>query len=133
MHLLVDYKSGFRLSYSEVYFSTHYGIDVWLWGTEGSLHILHNRSENRVTFTPIVGAMKKGNEVDIPIPGGTAGGHGGGDQPMVDAIVAATIDSPDTHLRPNALDGRRGVAIAEYGRRSIETGLPQDIPAPTRA
>ena len=125
MHLVVDYASGFRLTYTSVYFAPVYNRhEVMLWGTEGSLHGVMEGGADRIVFTPIGGAHEmKG--VEVPVER-SVGGHGGGDVRFAEAIVAATLGGAP--IRPDVYDGRAAVALAEFGLKSIETGRPIAIP-----
>lgn len=131
MHVLVDYESGFRLTYTSVFFATTYNRhEVFFWGDEGSLHGIMDGKGSRVAFQPIGGEKdRKIEELKIEVPVGT---HGGGDRAFINAIVDAGFK--DKFVGANEWDGRAATALAEFGLKSIETGKPYDIkPRPKAA
>ena len=127
MHIHIDYANGLRVSYSAIYFAPINRKEVWLWGSKGSLHAVLDGPEPVVEFTPFVAGMREGQPERLPIES-FSGGHGGGDARMVRAIVAAS--RAGQVVRPHALDGRHGVAVAEYAAKSILSGMPEAIPLP---
>jgi predicted dehydrogenase len=129
MHLLIEYRNGFRLSYTAVFFATRDSKEVCFWGTKGSLEGVMGRGAPSVRFTPHVGAMREAESVELPVAD-AGGSHGGGDSRFIQAILKA--EETGARIRPDAWDGRAGVAVAEMGRRSIEGGQPVDIPPPPR-
>jgi predicted dehydrogenase len=127
MHVHIDYASGLRVSYSAIYFAPVNRKEVWLWGTRGSLHAVLDGAEPLVEFTPFLGAMKQGAPERLPIES-SSGGHGGGDERMVRAMIEASRNG--AHVRPDVDDGRHAVAVAEYAMKSIRSGAPENIPLP---
>ncbi|MCK5803960.1 MAG: Gfo/Idh/MocA family oxidoreductase [Lentisphaeria bacterium] len=127
MHIHIDYASGLRVSYSAIYFAPINRKEVWIWGGRGSLHAVLDGPEPFVEITPFVGAMKERQSERLHIES-FDGGHGGGDIRMIRAIVDASRATRP--IRPDAVDGRHGVAVAEYAMKSIISGLPEKIPPP---
>jgi predicted dehydrogenase len=125
MHLLVEYENGFRLAYTSVFFASRDSKEVCFWGPKGSLEGRMAGGGASVRFTPHVGAMRQPDAVDLPV-GDATGSHGGGDQRFVRAILDAVKEGRP--VRPDVWDGRAGVAVAELGLKSMESGQPIDIP-----
>ena len=125
MHIHIDYANGLRVSYSSIYFAPVNRKEVWIWGPRGSLHAVLDGSEPLVEFTPFVGAMQEGQAERLPLES-SAGSHGGGDVRMIRAIVDASRTVRP--IRPDAIDGRQAVAVAEYAMKSIVSGRPKAIP-----
>lgn len=121
MLLLVDYANGFRFTYAGVYFAPQYKRTWACWGTEGMLHACMGHDEAWVRCS-----RTDGREEDIPLDAPGAGGHGGGDALLVQAVIDATVH--DHPLRPDVWDGRASVALAEYGQEAIETHQAATVP-----
>ena len=130
LSLLVDYSNGFRLSYTAVFFASRDSKEVCFWGPKGSLEGVMAGADSSVTFTPHIGAMRRAEREELPVDD-SSGSHGGGDARFIEGILAA--EESGERIRPDVWDGRAGVALAEMGHRSIETGQPVEIPpAPER-
>jgi predicted dehydrogenase len=125
MHVCVEYEGGVHASYTAVYFAPVNRKEVWIWGTKGSIHAVLDGNEPYVETVPFVGQMREGTARRLPVER-AAGGHGGGDGRMVRAIIDATRNG--SCVRPDARDGRRGVAVARAAMQAMSTGMPQAIP-----
>jgi len=124
MHIRVDYGNGLRVSYSAIYFAPVNRKEVWFWGAEGSLHAVLGGAAPFVEFTPFVGAMGEAAPERLPLES-AVGGHGGGDARMVRALVDGTREGRP--IRPDAVDGRQAVAVAEAAMRSMDSGMPETV------
>ena len=125
MHVQIDYENGLRVSYSAIYFAPVNRKEVWFWGTEGSLHAVLDGSAPFVELTPCVGARREGVPQRLSMEE-AVGGHGGGDERMIRALVDATREGRPT--RPDAVDGRQAVAVAEAAMQSMDSGMPEAVP-----
>jgi hypothetical protein len=63
---------------------------------------------------------------EIPIPAGE-GGHGGGDNHLLDDIFRPSTTPDPLHHRAGYQDGLRSVAVGIAANRSLETGQPVSI------
>ncbi len=131
---VVNYASGVRLSYTEVHFAPDYRREFHFIGTEGRLSLVLDQ-------TPMEGdsvdLQEEGREARITlrrrrqppedIPTSSPGGsHWGADDRMRDHLIEA-IRQGGT-IEPGVRAGRASVAVAAAALRSIETGLPVEIP-----
>lgn len=150
MGLLVTYRSGAILTYSLNAHAPWEGYRVSINGTEGRLEL-------EVVERSFVGTVDRavdpsvnpddptatatnprpaGERIllqrhwepaqEIPIPAGE-GGHGGGDNHLLDDIFRPTTTPDPLHHRAGYQDGLRSVAVGIAANRSLETGLPVDI------
>ncbi len=132
MNVIVSYRSGVKMTYSLNAFSPWEGHTVAFNGTRGriehkceeSVYISGDGSvpgalKREGTWTRIYPHWKEAYEVDIWV---AEGGHGGGDQPLVEDVFSPSPPK-DKYLR--TADHRAGIWSVITGaaaNRSIETG-----------
>ena len=145
MGLLVTYRSGAILTYSLNAHAPWEGYRVSINGTEGRLEL-------EVVERSFVGTVDRavdpsvnpddptatatnprpaGERIllqrhwepaqEIPIPAGE-GGHGGGDNHLLDDIFRPSTTPDPLHHRAGYQDGLRSVAVGIAANRSLETG-----------
>ena len=137
MNLVVDYQSGAKMSYSLNAFMPWEGYLINFNGTKGRLEHVTQESvyvsgddsvpgqtqENR-TSTRVCPHWQPPREVEIWTAGG---GHGGGDEPLVDDVLSET-PAADKYLR--AADHRAGawsILTGVAANRSIAENRPVRI------
>jgi len=137
MCLVVKYDSGAVMSYSLNSFLPWEGYRVAFNGTKGRLE--HDCQETVYVSgdgtTP--GEMKKGATTitlyphfappeDIPIPAAT-GGHGGGDDPLLDDLFAAEPGPDPLGRRADYRGGAWSILTGIAANRSMKTGEAVEI------
>jgi len=147
--LVVDYASGATLSYSLNAHAPWEGYRVAVNGTEGRAELeviergavledegLHPVLDPSAVDAGTTGSLRPEGErllvqrhwhaaVEIEI-GGTAGGHGGGDELLLSDLFVGPADDP--LARPaDWRDGVRSIAVGIAGNISLETGLPVQV------
>ncbi|MGC4943506.1 Gfo/Idh/MocA family protein [Kribbella sp. DT2] len=150
MGLLVTYRSGTILTYSLNAHAPWEGYRVSINGTEGRLEL---EVVERSFVDPVDRAVDPSVNPDdptatatnprpagerillqrhwepaqeVPVPAGE-GGHGGGDNHLLDDIFRPTSTPDPLHHRAGYQDGLRSVAVGIAANRSLETGRPVSI------
>jgi len=127
--LLIRYKNGAKVSFTEIHFTPDYKREFFLIGTLGRMTIhdfyLHNKNQNLKPWCSIEISYRHSGKITLIKPKLQKGGHGGGDTGMLDDFV----DSLCGRRKPLA-DGRTGTmssAIVDAAERSIDSGNAEKI------
>ncbi len=96
MSVQVRYQNGAQLSYSLVAYSPEEGWKMTLTGTEGRMEVaaMHSGPLSKGVHSERIRIIKPNGETvsyDIPVSGG---GHGGGDERLLDMIFRGGIPDP---------------------------------------
>jgi predicted dehydrogenase len=119
--VLIDYDNGARVSYMECHFTPEYTREFMFAGTKGKITGFYNNEQDfKITV------MKRhSKEVQTYYPERRSGGHGGGDQSIVDTFIA--LVKKGEPAMPGIWGARDSAAIAIAAAESAETGRPVPI------
>jgi len=128
----VRYQNGVVLSYSLNSFLPYEGYRMIINGTNGRVEScvqetsyisgdgtvpgLMKRKESSLTVFPLFGASYP---VEIPA---AVGGHGGGDDPLLEAVFSDSPPSDPLNRAASEIDGAYSMLIGAAANRSIATG-----------
>jgi len=136
--LTARYRNGVIFSYSLVAYSPWEGFRAAVTGTRGRIelfiqqgsHILTAKGDDELAEQQSVGEVTRlrvfpmfGQPYDVPLAA-AAGGHGGGDPVMLEALFAATPPPDPLGQAATHLDGVASILMGIAGNRSIATGQP---------
>ncbi|MEA3402113.1 MAG: Gfo/Idh/MocA family oxidoreductase [Armatimonadota bacterium] len=123
--VIITYESGKSAVYTECHFTPEYTRDFWLTGDAGKMYAQYNNECNFV----IRNRYRHTEHIDEWHPRSTGGGHGGGD-PLIQQAFLDWVREPERMDVSMALDARHATCVGAAGERSIETGMPVEIPPP---
>ena len=146
MAVLVRYKNRAIMSYHLIAYSPWEGYRVAFNGTKGRLEYeVHENSyvsgSNQDTNLPELRDAQEGvvdeptsvlirpqwgKPLRVEIPGGSEGGHGGGDRRMLDAIFVGNADDPLGHAA-DQVAGAMSILTGIAANKSFATGLPVQV------
>jgi len=118
----IEYANGTRGSFIECHFSPEYTREFTLVGTRGKMYALYNNEGNfliRVSY-------RHTDHIDEWRPVFSGGGHGGGDQRIVEHFLDCALSGAQQDAE--VLAARDSTAVGGTAGESIETGLPVGIP-----
>lgn len=118
----IEYDNDTRAVYTECHFTPEYTREFTLVGTRGKMYALYNNEGNfliRVSY-------RHTDHIDEWRPIFTGGGHGGGDQRIVEHYLDCALSGQQPVA--NIAAARDSVAVGAAGEESIETGMPVEIP-----
>lgn len=118
----IEYDNGTRGTFIECHFTPEYTREFTLVGTRGKMYALYNNEGNfliRVSY-------RHSDHVDEWRPVFTGGGHGGGDQRILEHFLDCVLSGSQPVA--DVLAARDSTAVGAAGEESIETGLPVVIP-----
>lgn len=133
MSVLVRYRNGVHLTYSLVAYSPWEGFRVSITGTKGRLE-LHDQHSTQGVFgrtseTPLVESEHHlhlrvypmfGQPYGVPVMPG-AGGHGGGDDRMLDQLLSPTPLPDPLRAGATAIDGAASLLVGACANESIRS------------
>jgi len=127
MVVAVRYQNGVQMSYSLNAFMPYEGYQIAFNGTSGRLEVTMVDSgpwkrlpDNELRVIPFSGTPQT-----IVLPR-IAGGHGGGDQLLLEALFRGSGSDPLNH-RADSWAGAMSILTGIAANKSIETGLPVKI------
>ena len=146
MAVLVRYKNRAVMSYHLIAYSPWEGYRVAFNGTKGRLEYeVHENSyvsgSNQDTNLPELRDAQEdvvdeptsvlirpqwGKPLRVEIPGGSEGGHGGGDRRMLDAIFVGSSEDPLGHAA-DQVAGAMSILTGIAANKSFATGLPVQV------
>jgi len=133
MSLSVRYRNGALLTYSLNSFLPYEGYRVAINGTEGRVEMSVLESSYISGDGTVQGEIQKGSSLqlfplfgeprNIEIPK-AAGGHGGGDANILDAVFSENPPEDTLGLHATEIDGAYSILTGIAANKSIETGQP---------
>jgi predicted dehydrogenase len=136
MNVVVGYKSGAQLSYTLTAYSPWEGYRIAFNGTRGRIEFdemeksyvsaggvigEHVSNSHRITVFP---HWTKPYNVEPP---SAVGGHGGGDDPMLEDLFGAKNEADPLNRAAGHLDGARSILTGIAANKSFATGMPVRI------
>jgi len=134
MNVLVRYKSGAQLSYSLTAYSPWEGYRVMFNGTKGRLELQDVEKSYVSGKDEVMGqSIKKGNQIWVfphfqkpyeVIPPKPVGGHGGGDDPLLDDLFSRKRKNDPLGHAAGHEDGAWSILTGIAANKSFATGQP---------
>ncbi len=118
----IEYDNDTRGNYMECHFTPEYTREFTFIGTRGKMEALYNNEGNfliRVSY-------RHSDHIDEWRPVFTGGGHGGGDQRILEHFLDCVLSGEQPVA--DVLAARDSTAVGAAAEESIETGLPVVIP-----
>ncbi len=137
MNLVVRYKSGTQMSYTLSAFCPWEGYKINFIGDKGRIE-LEDLEKSYVSAASgelgeslshsqkllVMPHWEKAYEVEVPK---AVGGHGGGDDPMLESIFSPHAVADAYGRTANHVDGARSILTGLAANQSFATGLPVQV------
>ncbi|MFW6270506.1 MAG: Gfo/Idh/MocA family protein [Bacillota bacterium] len=120
--VLIDYEDGTRINYMECHFTPEYNREFTFVGNKGKIYGFYN---NEQEFKIRV-QKRHSRKWDVYFPERTSGGHGGGDNAIINEFVEYVKKGKPA--APGIKGARDSAAIGIAAAESAETGMPVEIP-----
>lgn len=120
--LIISYDNGTSATFTECHFTPEYTREFTFIGTKGKMYGLYNNEGNfKIDIT-----HRHTGKVDEYRPIYRGGGHGGGDQKIVEDFLDCILEGKNPVS--DVIAARDSTAVAAAAEESIEKGVPVEIP-----